>query len=65
MGINLLEFPCGSDKNQTKVREKLDRGKSQPENSIIPFKNPQALGESSGNRTRDTHIKSVVLYQLS
>ena len=25
----------------------------------------RGLGESTGDRTRDTHIKSVVLYQLS
>ncbi len=25
----------------------------------------QGLGESAGDRTRDTYIKSVVLYQLS
>ena len=48
----IIEQPVGNQEGTFKTRSK----------NLI---NTQALGESSGIRTRDTHIKSVVLYQLS
>lgn len=65
MGIDVQEIAYIGRVKALPGRPGVDQENNAVKMPQKAFKNPRFFGESSGNRTRDTHIKSVVLYQLS